>query len=148
MTYPTGDAELTFGKVQYAWTEAAHVHISTSNGSYVTVRGVQYHIGLHLFLIDGVWRIRDRHDLYTNRSIVDRNYNKPVSDSARKVILEQCTAFWLGFVSANPTLGNVAERVHLQANLDRLDEDIIELQGKIDHKQTLRRMSADRLAAL
>ncbi len=148
MSYPTGTVALSFGNVQYAWTEAAHVHISTSNGNYINVRGVEYHIGVHLHLIDGEWKLRDYHELYASRPSNNKNWNKPVSDSARKVILEQCTAFWTGFVSAHPMLGHKAERSKLQGNVERLEEEIIELQSTLESKRTLLTIAMDNLEAI
>lgn len=148
MDYPTDTVALSFGNVQYAWTEAKHVHISTSNGNYIAVRGVEYHIGLHLFLIDGQWKLRNFHDLYAARPSSSKHYNKPVSESARKVIIEQCTAFWIGFVSAHPMLGHKAERSSLQGNVDRLEEEIIEIESQLDRKRTLLRMAMDNLEAI
>ncbi len=148
MSYPTGTVALSFGNVQYAWTEAAHVHISTSNGNYVNVRGVEYHIGLHLYLIEGEWKLRDYRELYISRPSHDKHYNKPASESARKHVIEQCTAFWMGFVAGNPMLGHKAERSHLQDNVERLEEEIIEIESTLDAKRTLLRMAMDNLEAI
>lgn len=148
MEYPSGTVTLNIGTVQYAWTEAAHVHISTNSETYIEVRGVQYHIGLHLFLIDGQWQVRNYHDLYASRPSHDKNYSKPVSESARKVIIDQCTAFWMGFTKEHPMLGHKAERSHIQGNVSRLEEEIIEIESTLDAKRTLLRMAMDNLEAI
>lgn len=148
MSYPSDTVALSFGNVQYAWTEAKHVHISTSNGNYVAVRGVEYHIGVHLFLIDGQWQLRNFHDLYASRSSYNKHWNKPVSESARKVILEQCTAFWTGFVSAHPMLGHKAERSMLQGNVERLEEEITEIESTLDAKRALLANALQNLEAI
>jgi septal ring factor EnvC (AmiA/AmiB activator) len=85
--------------------------------------------------VDGQWKIRDHNDLYVSRSFSDKNYNRPVSDSARKTIGEQLRAYWLGFVSVNSHLGKEAERAHLKNQLTQLQSDIEELDKQIDEKK-------------
>lgn len=147
MTYPTGKAETTIGNVDWAWTEAAHVCISTSDNNYVTIRGVQYHIGLHLFKVGDNWQTRNHHDLYASRPSHDKNYNKPVSDAARKTIEQMLRAWWLGFVSVNEKLGVKAQQAYLQQNVDRLEDEIKEIQSTLDAKQALLKNAQQNLEA-
>lgn len=134
---PTGHLDTKFGKIEFVWTEAAHAHLS----GQLTVRGVDYNIGLHLYDKAGEWQRKGGNlwqEMYVSRLASDPNQDKGASLSAREAIYAELAKVWTEYAADHEDVAKHAERSHLTSQLDQMDSEINELAATLEAKRTER----------
>lgn len=134
---PEGHLETKFGTVRFAWTEAAHVHLSGE----ITVRGVDYTAGCHLYNTSGEWKHKGGNlyqELYLSRAASDPNRDKGASNSAREAVYAELVKVWTEYAAGHDDVGQHAERSHLTSQLDQMDGEIDELAATLAAKRAER----------
>ena len=151
--YAKGELDTKFGMMEFALTEANHVHLSAGSGSDrypgLDINRVLYTVSAHLFWHpDGIWRVKEPYrEPYMSRK---GSFGDP-SPSARKKAGEALSDAWTAFIS-NPA-GHVerlnSELAHVNNAIGSIDEDyekamavVRDVEGKrkslLDHEEDVR----------
>lgn len=129
MDYVKGDIETKFGMMEFALTEANHVHLSSGSGSGsdpfpgLDINNVIYYISLHLHREpDGTWVKRSDHDPYMSR----KGSGEGGTPSASKKAYEAIRTAWEEFISNED--GEIArvesELAHTNNRIIQVEEDL------------------------
>lgn len=136
-TETTGKLDTPLGIMDYHITCADHVYISCSD-STIKVNKVEYKVGCHLFLVNGVWTAKKNStgnfEIYMTRPL---NYSQGASYPAIKKTAEILTKSWNDFISNRQHLLLSAKRNDLKAHINGLNTKIK------DHKIVLERLMLD-----
>lgn len=135
LNWPEGTLETKFGNVHFARTQADHVSISTPSGDFIYVRGVYYHVHLHLYLIDGEWKEKSDSRLYIQRDWGDDRSTKPASVAARLSVIKELTRAWVEYEATVPEQAKQAERHKLNREFEGLRNAIVEQENDLDEKR-------------
>lgn len=127
MSAPTGTLNTQIGPVRYTMTKGDHVHLHT-NEVGLTVRGIQYSVGFHCYLIDGVWKARDYRETYASRR--DKSF-ADASPAACKTIGDTLAAAWAECIAEHPDFINAATRDHLEEEINRLVDKVDDVRGTL-----------------
>ena len=129
--YPK-DIELStpIGPVWLAITSADHVHVdANSNGKSIAVRGVEYNVSAHLYLLDdGTWGPKGRDSFHITRHVYTTYAKSFPSDSARKAIESAIIPAVSYFMQANPTLLRQADDADRNNRISRCKRQIAEAE--------------------
>jgi hypothetical protein len=128
MNYIEGNLETKYGAIRFACTDDDHVSITSGPlnvGPTFTVRGVEYHVHIHLFRKVPEWDVRDYHDFYVSRA-----NQKPVSEAARKTIKTELIEVWSKYIKEHP------ENLR-QAHINALCSQEAQLSDKIIEAETV-----------
>jgi hypothetical protein len=133
-TRPTGILATSIGTVHFTMTQANHVFLRTDSGNdeVVTIRGIPYHVSYHCHLIDGTWKAQTWNDLYLSRK---DHSNKDASRPACKTAEAVLTAAWTSYLADHPRLSLAAERANAQEQIDSLENEVADLNGKLAAKR-------------
>ena len=123
-----------FGTVRVTFTEANHAYVATDHSAGtgpVTVRGVQYYIGVHLWKwADGTFHIgEESQNSYERRMhlhVSRTDWGKPVSESARTKIGQEVTVALNNFYNSNKSVAVDAQREHLRGIMETLQRSYAE----------------------
>ena len=134
-----------FGELKIAFTDAKHAHVSGD----ITVRGVRYHVGVHIFEHndkrfrvgkEGATPYEVYQQLYVSRP---DNWKKGATDAARKTIQEQVELTANNFIVNNRSVLQLAEREDLQTTLERAEYEYAEAVKKADEARKVRDTAQD-----
>lgn len=129
--------ETPLGNLYLSFTDNNHVHVTSGRDEALTVRKVQYHVGIHVYrYADGQWYIGEegqddyqkRRSLYTTR--VD-NWSESVSEPARKTIAEEVTQAVRNFVVNNSGILLYAEREYRRLEYDKAIQAVTEKKAEL-----------------
>ena len=131
MIETTGTLDTPIGTVRYHMTDADHVYLHTeAPDETVTMRGIRYHLNYHCHLIDGAWTAKDWHEPYLNR----KGEWKETSQAARKTVRDVLSKAWTDHLAQNPGLTRLAARAHAAEHVEKLTEELAELEEKVNRK--------------
>lgn len=141
---PTGVLPTTLGAVSFTLTHDSHVYLYTEPrlGQLVTVRGVQYHVNLHLYrnpgntrwspIKEGSTAEQAAADLYVRKADPNISYNASFgSASARHAILTTLLDAWQAHATANQPLLIKAELVRLNNAIGAAEEQQTKLYDEL-----------------
>lgn len=138
-----GILETELGPVKYIVNQGDHVYLDAGDTAhdknYLLINRVPYKVSLHLHLVDGVWKLRDHHDLYMSRPGA---FGRTSTASADKKALEALTEAWSEFIAQQPALLAVGE---IHALTRRVQADEAEIETLVEK---LRLAEADRDGAV
>ena len=105
MEYVKGDFDTKFGMMQFALTEANHVHVSAGSGSDplpgLEVNGVLYYVSAHVYRKpDGMWAIKE--DDYREPYMSRKEGMGDATPSARKKAGAAIGEAFTAFISPRP----------------------------------------------
>lgn len=112
-----------YGSVKCVLTDGQHVCIS----GQLNYREIPISCNFHLHLIENEWKLKNYADLYLSRQ---DDWRKKISAVCHKAILLELTSCWVSWVSANPTVLELAERASKNEKYQRLTEELEELDAK------------------
>lgn len=125
-----GTIETPLGVVNYVVNQADHAYLDASGRSEpLVVNRVPYKVSLHLFLIDGAWKVKNYQDLYMSRA--DRYDAGDASFSAREKTQKILTDAWNEFMKDRQDLLLQGEIHALTDHLQRAEEEFTVLDGKL-----------------
>lgn len=149
------NVETRFGTVRVTATDAQHVHVSagSSGEKYVTYRGQDYYVSIHLNNYGGKWLpTRDETGKESRTSIhITKSGSFSMEEAPRTykaAIYEEIHNFVSAFLDSHPAMLIEAEREHVTNALDRTNEELVELQVKVDEARLKRTALAIRLSKL
>jgi len=122
MNKNTGNLKSNIGELVFTMTSANHVHIQANEAAV-------YSISCHVHLIDGQWKLKDYRELYMSRP---GSFDYPTS-AARRKASDAILVAWAAFVASTgfTEIATAAERGHLEDEIRRADEKIVELEKKL-----------------
>ena len=143
---PRGILETPIGTVSFTMTEAGHVYLNSDggNGQVVTIRGIPYHCAYHCHLVDGQWTAKDWHDPYLNRKDKFQEASQPARKTAREVLAKS----WTEYLAAHPGLCRQAEQAKVANEVEQLESELADLEGKARAKAAELKAVKDRQASL
>lgn len=143
-----GFLQTELGMVKYTVNEANHVYLDsrdTAGSGSLLINRVPYSVSMHLYLIDGVWKLKDYNGLWmSRRNSYGRDYTNAAYTKAQEVLIE----VWNEFISQNPQLLTTGEVYSLVRELERTDEEIRKYEGELEGAHARRELAMKRLHEL
>lgn len=137
--HPTFELSIPSSKqMTIAFTEATHCHVAGS----ITVRGIEYNIGVHLFEhADKHFRLgregQTPFELYQQLHVYRAGF-KDISDAARKSIREQVEIAANNFIEKNREILVMAEGEKLRSEMERAEHEYAEAMELADKARVVR----------
>jgi hypothetical protein len=126
--------ETKFGTVLITPTSGStlYVHAGSNGRNDITIRGVAYTASLHLTKVGEAFEpLKNKYGQISEVYLSRRDNFKAGSDSARKACIEEFTRAANAWAAANPDALKEAERVSLNNDAWRIEEDLSELREKM-----------------
>jgi hypothetical protein len=131
----------SLGPLELTPTDSGHIHASTARNSVSTVRGVDYRVGIHLYIwSDGLFHIGEeskntyeqRQSLHAVRPYTGTKQDgTPATEPARARIAQVVTDTVKFFVKSCPEALTSAQRLHLEDKMHRAEHDYAEAMNKV-----------------
>jgi hypothetical protein len=114
--------ETLYGPVEVSFTSRIHVHVSTSNGTRITVRGKAYYVSVHLYLTEGSW-VERKPDYNTIQRDRERYPMPEAAPTIRIQIITACQAAVEDAITADPQAPARGEVYYLGFELTRAEQE-------------------------
>lgn len=142
--YHKVEVKTEIGNLTVTVTRLDHVHVNTASGTFVTVRGKEYTVSVHLFLVDGNWKLKDSRDggyaTVTKREYTSYSQSSAAPTIAVKVV-EHCREALAKVLADDPFLPARQEVDSLTRDIARLTEErsklLVEVGSKFKEIQKL-----------
>lgn len=133
--WPTATVSTALGPIALTVTDADHIHAHpTDRGSSLTVRGVAYRFGLHVYRDGDTWRHRHQNDLTVTRA--DGTFPlREASDAARRTVAEVVEAAINEWAAGHSEVFRAAVLANLHNGEVALRRDIAALESDLAAKR-------------
>jgi len=131
--------ETELGEVNASLTSSKHVYLSTDPPQTLQAYGGNWHIGIHLHCVDGVWDVKSKAEFHI--SSFDANLGKRIEKKIHDVLWPA----WTDYINKHPELLRLAEIQDACNNLYRLESKIEDSKAMLLDQVKERKREYDRL---